>query len=138
MGAFRDAITAALAVGTLTEEERRLAVRRIKGQALFDNLPALPYVIDLSGNNSITVESASWNDPVLTVVLSAIRRGQPAVLDNPFVFINPPIHVLDATGDLSREVRDRAGMLLRTDVYAERPLLALRRVITDAVRLQTG
>lgn len=135
MGAIKDAIAAILADSNLTDAEKKVEIRRIRGEALRDNMPNLPFTINLVGNNSITIETADW-DPirnVLTLNLSAIRAGQPLPLDNPFVYVNPPTHVEDPTGDLIRTSVGRDGVT-RTSRYREAPLLALRAIVIDSVR----
>ncbi|PYS90495.1 MAG: hypothetical protein DMF62_04850 [Acidobacteria bacterium] len=137
MGAIKNAIEAILANNNLTDAEKKVEIRRIRGEALRDNIPNLPFTINLVGNNSITIETADW-DPVrnvLTLNLSAIRAGQPLPLDNPFVYVNPPTHIEDPAGtDLVQEMRDRQGNLIATKRYREAPLLALRAIVIDSVR----
>lgn len=134
MGAIRDAIAAALADGTLTDAERRVLLRRIKARALRDSAPALPFTFT-PGQFSITIETVEEVNDNLVVTLSASRLGVPIPLNNPFVFVNPPTHIEDPTGDLIRTSVGRDGVT-RTRRYREAPLLAMRQAIIEAVRLQ--
>ena len=128
MGVARDAIMAALNNDALSDEQKRRMVRRIKARALRDAAPVTPFTI-VDGGLSVTVESVAESDDTLIVVLSATVDGVTVPVDNPFVFVNPPVLVPDPAGDVIR-----SGPHGEQTGYVEAPGRALAAVVVDAVR----
>ena len=135
MGAIRDAIAAALADGSLTDTQKRALARQIRAEAIRDAVPTLPHTFT-RGVYSITVEAGSYlaAQNAIQVTLSATKNGVPFSLNNPFIFVNPPIHIDDPiNGDVQR-IDPKTGH--ETGRFREDPLAALRQIIVDAVKAQ--
>lgn len=134
MGAFRDRLTAALADGSLTADQRRRLARRLRAEAIRDAFPALPHTFT-DGDLTIVIIAAR-HLPAFDAVeftLAADINGLSVNLDNPFRFVNPPTAVVDPAGDYVRtDPKSNQETRFRDD-----PLAALHEMIVDAVRAQT-
>jgi hypothetical protein len=127
MGALRDAILAVLADGNLTDEEKRASIRSIKANGLRNNA-TFPFTFTVAPY-TITAHDAQVMNGNLVAVLSATRSGVPVPLDNPFVFVNPPIMIPDTSNpEVEYDIEGR-----RTRGFSESPLQALRQIVVDAV-----
>lgn len=133
MGNFRDRLAAIRADGSLTVAQRQQAVRRNRAYAVHEAMPAIPFTF-ARGDLIITVVEGEYMPMVAGVqfTLEAVSAGVFVVLDNPFVFINPPTHVADPAGDTVKvNPRDNTETRFRED-----PAAALLEMIVDAVKAQ--
>lgn len=64
----------------------------------------------------------------ISFVFSATKDGQPLPMDNPYLFINPPIKTFDGTWRIedAKEVRN----------YSEDVLASAKRIVVDAIVLR--
>lgn len=125
MGAIRDAITATLADDSLTAQQKKKRIARIRAYAVQQAITSLPISLTVRDRLVITVHSATIDRDNLRCTVSATLDGSALDLgDGNFVFVNPPYLVPDPNG----EIETASGARL-----SERPLVALRQIITDAV-----
>lgn len=68
--------------------------------------------------------------PMLSLVVSVTRNGQPVPIDGDLRFYNPPVMVPDGT---TRTVQDDFGNDIVLNNFVEAPRLALRQIIVDAL-----
>jgi hypothetical protein len=133
MGALRDAIIAIITDPNLSEDEKKAAIRRAKCRAILDALAGqVPFTLNPVGY-SITVTAMEEVDGNLVSTMEATRQGVPVVLNNPFVYVNPPLMIEDPQGDVIRTWTDRNGVEHSIN-YREAPLLAYRALVVDSVR----
>jgi len=135
MGIVRDAIQAVRDDPNLTPAEKREQIRHIRAQAFVALNINFPLTFPAGGGLSITVVTAAFNGADLVMTLEARQGGTDLTLDNPFIFVNPPTHVPDPTGDYVKESDSLHGPPYSAK-YSEDLLKALRTMVTDAVKAQ--
>lgn len=73
-------------------------------------------------------------DGALEVWLEAKRDGKPIAVDNPYLFVNPPVMVPDGTYRLEDVEQFGKRVQVEVENFHEDPDEALRIVLADAVR----
>jgi hypothetical protein len=135
VGVVRDAIQAVRDDPNLTPQEKRDQIRHIRAQAFVGANIQFPITFPAGGGLSITVVTAAFNGADLVMTLAAKQGGTDVVLDNPFIFVNPPTHVPDPNGDYVKPGKGQGGAPASL-TYSEDLLQALRIIVTNAVRAQ--
>lgn len=112
-------------------------VARLKSLRLRQALPSLPLVFT-AGQMSVTVSKAAIVNGNISLTLALTRNGVSIPLNNPFVFVNPPILVPDAAGTISiggAALPD--GTKTAVVMHREDPIAAMKAVLIDTLRVVT-
>lgn len=122
------------AKGKLEKEVEKLSGRdkeRKKAELLRDHKPEDSF-------NYKGVDITITSPPVvvgdrLEVSVSATRNGKVIPIDNPLIFINPPIKVPDGTVHIEQNID---GVDIEVDNYKEDPQEALKEIVYQVIQLQ--
>lgn len=78
----------------------------------------------------ITDISLAHDDTALSCTIAAVADGVPVAMDNPVIFVNPPLYVRD--GNFT-EITDDSGNIVQLPTYRIDPAAAFTEIVSAAV-----